>query len=409
MDSINNMLQDLANEKTTSNSSRGLSLPDSKLVEQQRVDGERFSPLRGHNIDELREHGHTVVRRAVTADAARRAKDEWLCMLDDYGIGFDRHDTATWQPASHRPMSTRGMHDYPPVAQEGWVWDLRLQCAPVFGQLWQTRPEDLITSMDRVCFLPNSQLAVGKGWMHIDQSRRSRRGALHCMQGMLLLEDIGPGEVALEVISGSHKHHGAFFEHQLDATRSEETAARDWLKLKQDDLDWYEAQSSVARTRIHAKAGDLILWDSRIPHHAVPPAGRSARSTLPRFTVYVSMLPRRLAKADRLRAKRRQFVEGRATSHWPQDSKVFGKYPSLYGKQLPEYPGFELGRQLEKRNNRFAADRKKLMFRLAGFAAKNEEALEQEYKASEDALADLQAKQSAATQKRLNKKKKIAQ
>lgn len=103
------------------------------------------------------------------------------------------------------------MQDYPPVSQEHWVWNARLATAPIFSSLWQTHQSGLISSMDRVCFVPPTQLLSGKTWWHLDQSRSTRIGSLQCVQGMLVLEDIDESDVALQVMAGTQKYHGKFF------------------------------------------------------------------------------------------------------------------------------------------------------------------------------------------------------
>lgn len=68
----------------------------------------------------------------------------------------------------------------------------------------------------------------------------------------------------------------------------------------------------VKVTRVHAKKGSLILWDSRLPHHAVPPVEGNMlfmervvgllsvqRSGRARFCIYVCMVPRRLGTEKR--------------------------------------------------------------------------------------------------------------
>lgn len=327
--------------------------------------------LTSEHVRGLERDGFCVVRDVVSPANCEALKGEWLQMLEDLGVGFRKDDVATWTPAKHRPVSTRGMQDYPPVAQEPFVWKARLKCKPVFDALWQET--DLITSMDRVCFIPPAQLAIAKSWWHLDQARETRRGSLQCVQGMLVLEDIGAGEVSLEVMAGAHRHHARFFTDHVTqdadggADRLRKCKTHDWFKFADRDRAWYLEQENVRVQRVHAPKGALILWDSRVPHQAIPPANRAERSEKARFTIYVSMVPRAWADPKRLAARRKWFEEGRATSHWPQDGRPFGAKPRTYGQPLPVFPGFSLARQLRARDDPSVIPQQRLMRRLVGY------------------------------------------
>jgi hypothetical protein len=215
------------------------------------------------------------------------------------------------------------------------MWEARLAAAPVFASLWGCPKEELISSMDRACFVPYTRLKINAknkmGWLHMDQARLQRRGTLECVQGFVTLNDIGPGEVALTVYEGAHKHHGRFFSEHLDAERSGKCANADWLKFEEADKAWYLAQEGVRETRVHAPAGSLVLWESRLPHHAMPPLEPAARSQIDRYVIYTCMVPRAWALPGALEKRIAAFEAGRATSHWPQDSKLFGLKPRVYG------------------------------------------------------------------------------
>jgi hypothetical protein len=156
--------------------------------------------------------------------------------------------------------------------------------------------------MDRVCFVPHERLRLNKatqaGWPHLDQSRATRRGTLECVQGFLTLNAIGAGEVALTVYEGAHRYHKRFFDEVVskDAERAHKCAKDDWLKFDAKgagaDRAWYMAQPGVREVRVHAPAGAVVLWESRLPHHAMPPADNAQRSTVDRFVIYSCMVPR---------------------------------------------------------------------------------------------------------------------
>eukprot|EP01128_Nolandella_sp_AFSM9_P011218 TRINITY_DN793_c0_g1_i1.p1 TRINITY_DN793_c0_g1~~TRINITY_DN793_c0_g1_i1.p1 ORF type:complete len:363 (-),score=77.14 TRINITY_DN793_c0_g1_i1:53-1141(-) len=337
-----------------------LSLPDEATI------NDTDSRLKWKHIESLKQHGYCVVENALDVNEGNQIVKDWKKCYESYGVGFKAADPSTWKLSKHRPMGTRGMQDYPPVSQEFWVWNARLAMAPIFSALWQTSESGLLSSMDRVCFVPPTQLLTGKTWWHLDQSSVKRRGVLACVQGMLILEDIDEGDVALQVMANSHKHHAQFFEEHLsqDEVRFGKCKNMDWHKFNEGDTDWYLKQKDVEKVRVHGKKGSLILWDSRLPHHAVPPP-RDIRSGRTRLCIYVCMVPRKLAPEKRILAHKKWFETGRATSHWPQDSKPFARIPRTYGGALREFPGFNLEKQLRDRDEK-VSDVKK-MRRLVGY------------------------------------------
>lgn len=319
--------------------------------------------LNWEHVVQLRDAGFCVVEDVLDVSQCVQIRKDWLDTMGAYGTGFRADDSSTWTQKGTRPWNTRGIQEYPPVAHEHWVWEARLQAAPVFEALWQTPARDQISSFDRACFVPSGRYPRTSDWLHLDQASEKRRGTLQCVQGMLVLEDIGDSEVALEVLRGAHLHHEQLFAApSLTEKRLNKCKSAEWLKLTEADIKWYSGQKNVERIRIKARKGSLILWDSRLPHHAVPPCtGAQGKD---RFCIYVCMLPRRCATQARLKAHRKYFDEGRATSHWPQDAKVFQEKPQLYGQPLPEYI-FDPRAQLHQRDTR-VPDRD-LMRRLAGF------------------------------------------
>jgi hypothetical protein len=310
--------------------------------------------LKPEHLVSLQERGFAVVPNVLDAATCNSLKQRWLATMASYeGSGFDPANRATWT-SSNLPTGTRGMQDCtapfekpdflrliyqigPPVAHEPWMWEARLAAAPVFASLWGCAKEELISSMDRACFVPYTRLKINKktaqGWWHLDQSAISRRGSLECVQGFVTLNDIGAGEVALTVLEGAHKHHAAFFAEHLSEERAENSASENWLKFipEEKDKEWYLGREGVRETRVHAPAGSLVLWESRLPHHAMPPLLATARSQIDRYVIYTCMVPRSWAFPRALKKRIKAFEEGRATSHWPQDSKLFGKTPRTYG------------------------------------------------------------------------------
>jgi ectoine hydroxylase-related dioxygenase (phytanoyl-CoA dioxygenase family) len=295
------------------------------------------------HVAQLERDGYTVVEGVFTPAQCDEIKAQWLAVMESYQTGFKADDKSTWRTDT-LPVNLRGLQNWPPVSQESYVWSTRLATAPIFAQLWGVAESELISSMDRVCFVPAHRLRIHSGntfgWWHIDQARRSRRGPLGCVQGFVSLNAIGTGEVALEVLAGAHQYHAQFFEAQLPLESPRELKCKnaDWHKFSQEDFDWYLKQPNVCKTRVHMKPGSLVLWDSRMPHHAMPPADNAQRSTIDRYVIYSCMVPRAWVSPQTLKKRISYFEHGRTTSHWPQDGKPFGFKPYMHGQPLRNQP-----------------------------------------------------------------------
>jgi ectoine hydroxylase-related dioxygenase (phytanoyl-CoA dioxygenase family) len=325
--------------------------PSSSIIAPKALPGRAFalpaslppgSLLTPAHLTHLEMYGFAIVENVMSAAQCATVKQQWLATMASYeGTQLDPANRATWTTAN-LPASTRGMADWPPVAQEAWAWETRFVTAPVYAALWGCAEADLISSMDRVCFVPHERLRMNKanqaGWMHMDQARVARRGTLECVQGFVTLNDIGAGEVALQVLEGAHKYHRQFFDEHLavvDPERLSKCQNADWHKFDKDegrDHAWYLAQPGVREVRVHAPAGSMVLWDSRVPHHAMPPKDNAHRSQIDRFVIYSCMVPRAWATQENMKKRIKAFETGRATSHWPQDGKAFPKKPRTYGK-----------------------------------------------------------------------------
>lgn len=102
---------------------------------------------------------------------------------------------------------------------------------------------------------------------------------------------------------------------------------------------------------VEAKAGDLILWDSRLIHGGLVGPGPTAQDEtteatpapaeeLVRLAFTVCMTPKDLADPRVLKHRRKAFQTGRALTHWPHEfhSQGLGSGSSTfkYTYQPPE-------------------------------------------------------------------------
>lgn len=223
------------------------------------------------------------------------------------------------------------------VGHAQYVWDVRSSpgVTGAFSRLWGT--DDLITSFDGVSLhLPHEATKRGfyrggtHDWFHCDQ--RSSRSRLVSIQGVVNLYDVNAGDATTRVLTGSHALHGEYMEHF-----GVETGTKDWHKFPAETaaehLKFF-TDRGCEKACVLARAGDLVLWDSRTMHHGVESQrGRAAANT--RAGVYVCMVPRAAAAPAVLTKRKRLFDEMRMTSHLPQQSNVFGKMPRTYGKSVP--------------------------------------------------------------------------
>jgi hypothetical protein len=76
-------------------------------------------------------------------------------------------------------------------------------------------------------------------------------------------------------------------------------------------MEWYAARGATKR-KVCAKAGDLILWDSRVVHWNEDPTGSRTR-----LAAYVCYCPRRLVAEDVLSRRVQFFYARTGTNHKP--------------------------------------------------------------------------------------------
>jgi hypothetical protein len=188
-------------------------------------------------------------------EAARAAITSFL------GVELDRPET--WYPAEPLDWSVVPIHH--PQA----FWDLRQHPAvhQVFAGVRGT--ERLWVSMDRGIYkVPASDQHpdhVDESRIHWDLDPRTLRWP--SFQGMLFLTDTGVDQGPFECVPSISADLDRFL-----ATHPGDDAL--------DDLEGHEV------VKVPARAGDLVVWDSRLPHHGGRNTGRA-----PRLSVAIAMWP----------------------------------------------------------------------------------------------------------------------
>jgi len=293
-------------------------------------------PTLPSTFTQLADDGYQVITDVISKAVCGTIIDQLWTWLEGCGTGVKRDDSSTWKSPTF-PHNVHGIIQHSRAGHSEGVWAVRAHPAVhnVFSDIWGT-PE-LITSFDAVCIDPPPEVTGSKQpihpggtWLHTDQG--SARQGRHCIQGFVTLEDIDEEDNTLCVLAGSHAHHSAFFAHFGITTSG------DWNKLQPQHIEWMKAQAGVTEIRIPARAGSLVLWDSRTVHCNTKPMKNRAHPTRWRYVVYTCQAPRRFISDRDIKRKRDAFQRMRMTNHWPVTGfRLFPDKPWAYGAILPDY------------------------------------------------------------------------
>lgn len=281
--------------------------------------------------DIIQKDGYVVVPSVLTEEEIELARQGLWDTLYNLTINLEKpikkEDTKSWLTFWELfPLHSMLLKQY--VGHSQFVWDLRAnnQIKKVFSLLHNE--DDLLVSFDGFSFhfpfehLPNKRgVYRGNEWFHTDQSPHRN---INCYQGIINLYDVNEGDATLRVIENSHLRHQQFFkDKEIDKVNG------DWYKLDKDETYF----ADLEKVRVRAKAGDLILWNSKTFHCGGEPLINRSEPNF-RLAVYVCMVPRKWATNKQLEKKRKAFNELRMTSHWPVETRLNSKTPRTYGKEL---------------------------------------------------------------------------
>lgn len=287
----------------------------------------------------LEKYGVAVIPNVMSREECEANREvawrEFKQLTSTFPKPIDRNDPSSFRTLYELFPLHSMLLQYFGVGQMQWTWNVRQHPNVVnaFAKIWDVRPEELITSFDGVSLhLPPETTNRGwwadlSGyWLHTDQS--SKKKGRHCIQGMVNMYPVNPGDATLCILEGSHHLHDIFFE-----TFGYESDG-DWYKLKtQDEVNFFK-ESECEFKRVLCNEGDLVLWDSRTFHQGSEPIrGRDHPNF--RMVSYVCMTPRKLCSEANLKKRINNFENGRTTNHWPHLPKLFPKTPRTYGKQVP--------------------------------------------------------------------------
>jgi len=220
--------------------------------------------LTAEDLAHWEEHGYVILHDAVPADslvAAERAV--WT------RLGARPEDPESWYvPNDHGIMVQCFQHP-------AFIENRRsARVHKAFAQLWRTA--DLWVSTDRVGF----NVPERPGWtfrgpdLHWDVSLA--RPIPFGTQGILYLTDTPPEQGAFTCVPG--------FQRRLDAWLDGLPAGAD---PRREDLH------ALGSKPIAGRAGDLVIWDHKLPH-----GSRPNRGVRPRIVQYINMYPARMECRD---------------------------------------------------------------------------------------------------------------
>ncbi|KAL4971938.1 hypothetical protein BDW66DRAFT_163293 [Aspergillus desertorum] len=253
--------------------------------------------------DALNKDGYAVIKGAIPLDRATKYADEFYGYLEvcNSGLGYDRNDPSTVKPSNLPVINEKGMILAYGVTHEKWVWDIRGEPGVVdtFAQVYDD--DDLIVSFDvvNVQFSNQSLTRHSKPWPHQDQD--PAKPGFRCLQSLVNLNPCGPDDGGLI-----------------------------WFGFTDNGMKWL-ADHGMEWVKVCAEPGDLIIWDSRVPHYNLPPSGKNDR-----LAVYTSYMPVADASKGDLLRKRKAFEDRLGTTHWPNAVHVGTNVALRNGKPCPK-------------------------------------------------------------------------
>ena len=205
--------------------------------------------------------GYMVIRNVVPPNITNNA----VCEIAAF-VGADLADSATWY--SGAPV----LDGIVPMHQAQSLWDIRQSpnLYQVFAEFYGT--PRLRVDMNRCIFRPPVHAdfpAISHGTIHWDTDPRAPGPG--SLQGVVLLTDVGREAGSFQCLPEVYQNLDAWLERYAH-----------W-----DDFDFFNpGLNHWDTTQIEGKAGDVILWSTKLPHGTA-----TNLSDRPRLAAFVSMTP----------------------------------------------------------------------------------------------------------------------
>ncbi|KAL2830718.1 hypothetical protein BJY01DRAFT_254526 [Aspergillus pseudoustus] len=281
--------------------------------------------------DDIVRDGYVVVKGAIPRERAEKYTSDFYSLLENFagGRGFKRDDLSTVKEDNLPIINEKGMILGYGMAHEKFVWDIRQEPGIIepFERVYDTK--DLLVSFDSVnaSFPGRKDVAENKPWPHQDQDPETHQ--FRVMQGIVNLLPNGDDDGGLIVCKGAHRYNKEFHAAFKNEPNRIWSWTKEWYGFTKEGLAWFE-EKGCQWTKVNAEPGDLILWDSRLPHYNLTPKGSS-----PRFCAYTCFMPVSDATPEQLQQKKKAFEEVLPTTHWPNALHVVDLPVNRNGQPCP--------------------------------------------------------------------------
>jgi hypothetical protein len=245
--------------------------------------------------------------------------------------------------------------------------------------------DDLLASLDGVILWDNNRTGTTRylttstddndiGWFHVDQNP-CQKPAPAGIQGLVNLIDVDELTGGNVLVLDSHRLFPDHYttsdtQNYFYAKRLEELNGDDWMEIDPTDERVLVPNKVVS---ICLKAGDMLLWDSRMVHCSYPPSASASASsssvihqkepvaklnctTTPpplflRAATLVSMMPQNRVSPATLKCRKVAVHASRTLTHWVDKAAELGAERSEDSRREEatvafikrQYPGVLLG------------------------------------------------------------------
>ncbi len=233
----------------------------------ERSPGQRLRVLSEDDLKLWKERGYLIVPQAVPAENLRAVID----LIWEFQ-GMDPEDPETWyrNPANEMEMTELVNSGMVEVYNHQSLWNNRQHpnVYDAFVDIWGT--EELWVSIDRANLsVPVRAEQEFKGFIHWDVDTSLNPLPVN-LQAILSLTD------ATEETGGFQCVPGIF------------ARLQDWLREQPEDRDpWKPDTTGYEVEQLMIKAGDLVIWNSLLPHGICPNHSRDGV----RMAQYLTMSP----------------------------------------------------------------------------------------------------------------------
>ncbi|MDQ2898248.1 MAG: phytanoyl-CoA dioxygenase family protein [Acidobacteriota bacterium] len=217
--------------------------------------------IKGRDRRHFDAEGYMAIRNVIPASMTGNAVREIAAF-----IRADLSDNATWYWGDPK------LDGVVPVHHAQSLWDIRQfpSLYHVFNEFFGN--PHLMVDINRCIFRPPVHPGfpnISHGTIHWDTDPRAPGPA--SLQAVILLTDVGPNGGGFHCLPEVYKN--------LDA----------WLQqyASRDDFDFFNPGLNDWRTtQVEGKAGDVILWSTKLPHGSATNLSRR-----PRIAMFVTMQP----------------------------------------------------------------------------------------------------------------------